>query len=270
MKPTTKARTGNAFVRADSESEPEPAPEKRTRSSGGRALRSQGGSSAPTPSGRSARAAKLQANKKLDAQAKELAEFQRQAVLSTSPGKFSPRSSRRSWNNVTVNEASSRKPTMGTRLSARLRGTSRADDDDDEWQQVPEEWLNETIGSSASNHARLTRQGKARRKSVRLPLSQNEDAVENGPHTGLSSDDGISDLTELSGDEQSEPVTQASNKLEGNESPLQGLENTLVEGTVPKEKEREEIVDIPTDGLTVDTLSHIPADFVEWEAVSPL
>ncbi|KAI0035502.1 hypothetical protein K488DRAFT_68310 [Vararia minispora EC-137] len=79
----------------------------------------------PPSGGRGARAAKLQANKKLDEQAKELAELKRQAALeqrqTTRTARVAPR------------------PTGGTRISRRLHGAEA----DAEWQEIPEEWLKE-------------------------------------------------------------------------------------------------------------------------------
>lgn len=69
------------------------------------------------------RVAKTQAKIKLDAQAKELAEFQRQiSTASKNKGK---------------GPALPPPPPKGTRLSKRLRGSM----EEDEWQPVPEEWL---------------------------------------------------------------------------------------------------------------------------------
>ncbi|KAJ8456834.1 hypothetical protein ONZ45_g18560 [Pleurotus djamor] len=126
-----------------------------------------------TPSGRGpGRAAKLQAKQKLDAQAKELAELNRQAALAT-PSKSTRRTRSNAPNTspsptkLPGRSASNARP-LGTRLSLRLRGSLN-----DEWQSVPDEWLAEP----------KSEQSKPSLK------------------TGLESDDEtVSDLTELSED----------------------------------------------------------------------
>ncbi|KAF9048495.1 hypothetical protein BJ165DRAFT_1023939 [Panaeolus papilionaceus] len=116
----------------------------------------------PTPSGRSARAAKAQANLKLNAQAKELAELNRQAALSARPRR-----------GAAPNNKSPPKP-LGTRVSARLRGTQ-----EDEWQEIPDEWLEEPMPKD-----------KGRRKAKPVKTGLEDD------------DTSISDLTELSDEEE--------------------------------------------------------------------
>ncbi|KAH9902514.1 hypothetical protein C8Q73DRAFT_633744 [Cubamyces lactineus] len=132
-----------------------------------RASRRQTRASSPAPElsspGKSTRAAKVQANKKLDMQAKELAEFQRQAAREAK-AHASPRASRRA-------PPSPAKRAVGTRVSARLRRSTRGatdedgDDDDAEWQEVPDEWLkgdeNPTPSRRSSARTRATK-GKAR------------------------------------------------------------------------------------------------------------
>ncbi|KAI0353807.1 hypothetical protein OH77DRAFT_1427123 [Trametes cingulata] len=131
-----------------------------------RTSRRQTRASSPAPElsspGKSTRAAKVQANKKLDIQAKELAEFQRQAAKLDSAkakAKASPRASRR-------NPPSPPKRATGTRTSARLRRSTRGaleeDDEDDEWQQVPDEWLQESASPNRRSSARTRSKGKAR------------------------------------------------------------------------------------------------------------
>jgi hypothetical protein len=129
-----------------------------------------------TPSSdRQSRAAKDQAKKRLDAQAKELAQLNRQAALAN-PGSRR-QASLRSATTVIL-------PVMGTRSSARLRGTQ-----DDEWQPIPQEWLKEYKPA-----------GTSRRLEVKTGLETDEDSV--------------SDLTELSDDDSepsSLPLKQGSN-----------------------------------------------------------
>ena len=272
-KATNKGSTSKVTVHEDSDSEPEITSKKRIRPSNGRALRGKRVSPPATPSSRSARAAKLQANKKLDAQAKELAEFQRQAALTANHEKPSPRSSRRAKINANPIESSSRKAVVGTRTSARLRGVPQ-DDDDDEWQQVPDEWLKETIDSPSPSRTRSSAR-KARPWQRHLPPPPSEDeedgdeVVQDGPHTGLSSDDAISELTELSDDEQSGPMVDAPVKSEAADaSPSTPPAETIVEATIPTQVPKEENVDVATDIFAIDISSNIPAGFVEWEAVS--
>ena len=119
--------------------------------------------------GKSTRAAKVQANKKLDVQAKELAEFQRQAARlasAKSRANGSPRKSRGA-------SSSPSKRAVGTRISARLRNSNRADaadDEDDEWQQVPEEWLQESASPEPrSSRARTRSKGKQKAESEGEP-----------------------------------------------------------------------------------------------------
>lgn len=134
-----------------------------------------------TASGRQGRAAKDQANIKLDAQAKELAELNRQAGLLVRKSRGAPsfdvapspahasgsRLTRASTSSAAA--AASVRP-LGTRLSARLRGSQ-----DEEWQAIPDEWLEDdnSIGK-----------GKGRR---RAPSPARSDA-----------NSSISELTELS------------------------------------------------------------------------
>lgn len=107
---------------------------------------------------KSTRAAKVKANKKLDLQAKELAEFQRQTAALQ---RASPRKSARA-------PPSPAKRALGTRVSARLRHAGKAGDDDesdDEWQQVPDEWLQESASPARRTRARVrSSRGKTRRE----------------------------------------------------------------------------------------------------------
>ncbi|KAF8207288.1 hypothetical protein K438DRAFT_432496 [Mycena galopus ATCC 62051] len=147
------------------------------------------------------RAAKAQAKLKLDQQAKELAELNRAAGIKT-PATREPRSGRTPVAPV--------RP-LGTRVSSRLRGA-----DDDEWQAIPEDWLEEE------------------RPKKKTPLKPK-------PKTGLESDDeSVSDLTELSEDEDVEEAEAAKE-----ESPA---------------AEPEEEPENRQEGQPAD-------DFVEWETI---
>lgn len=260
-KSAKKASTSKTAVQEDSDSEPEPepdpVPQKRTRTTNGRATRTQAKTAETLTTGRGTRAAKLQANKKLDAQAKELAEFQRLAAASE---KSSPRSTRNTRSNGIVQE--SKKPIRGTRASARLRGASM-DDDDDEWQQVPEEWLQETINDAPVRNGRAQRTTRSRAKPVKTPrrLPSEDDADDDAPHTGLSDDDAVSALTELS-DDQSEANVKSEEKAAD-------AQDQLIEDAQPKVGgEPEKKLEVITEGPTGHTTNHMPPGFVEWELVS--
>jgi hypothetical protein len=126
----------------------------------------------PTLSTGRGRAAKAQANIKLDAQAKELAAFQRDSTTFRASKK------------EVVSTPLPGRP-VGTRVSRRLRG-----DVEDGWQPVPEEWLSE-----AGN----TKEEDKRKKMTELK-------------TGLGSDQGsISDLTDLSSLEETVDVPTPEN-----------------------------------------------------------
>jgi len=110
---------------------------------------------------------------KLDAQARELAELNRQATFANAK----PKTGRQSTLRSQVSTIST--PRSGTRLSARLRGNK-----DEEWQPIPEGWLSDSGPSKGAGKRRAP------------------------PKTGLESDEeSTSDLTELS-DDESEVVLQ--------------------------------------------------------------
>lgn len=122
------------------------------------------------------RAAKTKANIRLDIQAKQLAATRAELMnLSKMGGKAQPPP-----------------PPLGTRLSRRLRGNL-----DDEWQQVPDEWLMDS--SNVSTPGTSKTQGRSE-------ASQGSD---------LGFDD-ESDLTELSDTEsvKSEPEAEASSEAD--------------------------------------------------------
>ncbi|KAJ3809360.1 hypothetical protein F5876DRAFT_44013 [Lentinula aff. lateritia] len=160
-------------------------------------------------SGRHGRAAKDQANLKLDAQAKELAELNRQAALlaSHSPGS---------------NRTSSARP-LGTRQSARLRGS-----DDDEWQAIPDEWLQNDEDGDVEEKGK----GKRRSPSIR----------------SISS---ISELTALSSEEDEEIPTPAE-------------ETRIKEEPVSPDKSQEN-VSMTQDFVEWETLA---VTLYEWEHIA--
>ena len=137
---------------------------KRPRLTGSTTQHSDWHATQPHHSMRRSRAAKDQAMMKLDAQARDLANLNRQAALLNQESTiFRPTSLRSQPSGYTSRP-------LGTRISARLRGSQK-----EEWQSVPKEWLNE--GKNLQG------------VKTEVELSK----------TGLESDeDAISDLTELS------------------------------------------------------------------------
>lgn len=117
-----------------------------------------------TSSGRHSRAAKDQAKRRLDAQAKELAELNREAALVSSKSRIERQTAFR----IKANEKS--RCVVGTRASSRLRGAVI-----DEWQPIPHDWLSD----------------------IRPPSSKGLERQKTGLESG---DESISDLTDLSED----------------------------------------------------------------------
>ncbi|KAK0193587.1 hypothetical protein F5146DRAFT_925694 [Armillaria mellea] len=173
------------------------------------------------PVGRRGRAAKAQANIKLDAQARELAELNRQAAARDSGLRTSSRRQ----------AAPPPKSTpRGTRNSARLRGQN-----DDEWQAVPEEWLNETVNGSRNT----------RSKSLKK--------------TGLESEgSSISDLTDLSEDESEE-------KPEDDEDSYEADEEVADEEEDEEDEVPEPQPEVPADFIEWETIC-VTLD--EWERIA--
>lgn len=174
----------------------------------------------PSPSGRHSRAAKDQAKVKLDEQARELAELNRQASMSTS--NRPTRQSSRVHATAKTTAAPPPRP-AGTRISARLRGSQQ----DEEWQPIPEEWLEESQSESSK-------------------------PIKPARKTGLESDE-ESELTELSDEggvvEEADPAP-----TKGRRKP-----NGVASKSQPEIEQEEEHEEVPTDAP--------PADFVEWETV---
>jgi len=186
------------------------------------------------------RAAKLKANKKLDAQAKALAEFRRENAIAAR----STRTTRRG--RLDNGAASSSLPPRGTRVSSRLRRGER--DPEEEWQSIPDEWLTEENSEPPPRES--TRATKFRRPSPddTDPESDLEDPKP--IKTGLESDESVSDLTDLSSDHEGDPhedsVSTEDNDGDGiryhSGAPLDGKHD-----------------DVKPDGS--------PEEFVEWEMV---
>ncbi|KAI6042453.1 hypothetical protein EDC04DRAFT_2658182 [Pisolithus marmoratus] len=180
------------------------------------------------PNSRGSRAAKARANEKLDAQAKDLAKFERH-ITSLSRTKASKA------NSLPYNQ---HRPT-GVRVSARLRGTAVIED---EWQEIPDEWLNTQIMSPIDEKS---------------PLPSTK--------TGLESDDEpVSDLTELS-DIESEPGPGASApEVDAGESVLSKEDAGMTECVGVSD-----IYDTQEEKEASPTADHSlpPGNFVEWETI---
>ncbi|KAI0648846.1 hypothetical protein C8Q79DRAFT_1064920 [Trametes meyenii] len=266
-KTPVKASTSRAIELASDDEDDEPvARSKRNRTqtqsqadsrpqANGRATRTSRRStraSSPAPElgspSKSTRAAKVQANKKLDLQAKELAEFQRQtARLASTKARTSPRKA----------PPSPSKRAVGTRVSARLRRSTRgADedegDDDDEWQQVPDEWL--------QDEAPATRRSSARIRAPPKPKpAMDEEASE---HDATPDDDdvveaGVEGYLEANGQE----VVEAAGKDGGGDDVdaeehelLQkaGLESDSVSDLTDLSEEQEDIQMAEDDGAEAE------------------
>ncbi|KAG1883514.1 hypothetical protein F4604DRAFT_296046 [Suillus subluteus] len=201
----------NKRQRVDPEPEPTPPPTTPARASR-RRNQTQAQNSSPSGS-RGTRAAKSRANQKLDAQAKDLAEFQRQMARSKS-----------------------------TNASARLRGNLA----DDEWQEVPDEWLSPSAHDGTEGEEKTPPKAKTRLK------------------TGLESDeDSVSDLTELSEDDDTdEGDTQEEADAEEDEEPNVKDEESEAD-SVPVPDKPNGKIDYEED----DELPSLPEGFIEWETI---
>lgn len=186
-----------------------------------------------------ARAAKTQANAKLDLQAKQL------AAAKAEFDSLNRRSSR----------GSTSRP-LGTRLSRRLRG----EDDDDDWQQIPPEWLEENDELPSSSPTKRSKRSVTRastrmtKKDAPLKPLTTTNRKKSEEHdmdnmTGLDSDN-ESDLTELSDSETSNREAENPEDNEVHENPPSDIYN--------REEKPENNSIWP------------PADFIEWETVSIL
>lgn len=243
---------------------------KRTQPRSKLRTRSSAPASEPSPlaNGTRARAAKVQANKKLDAQAKELAEFQRQAAAVAKLQSSSRKS----------HAPSPRKTILGTRASARLRGSDHTEDD--EWQPIPAEWLEETVNSSnESSVTRVTRRSLRSKGKARAIISESEADLSDKEAEGgnarvegsrlqtgsLSDDSDSSELTELSDIEPESPPrnieqtdpTRVRNKTQNRlANGKAGTSQSELEKSLPEE-----------ENIVVETTPVLPNDFIEWEAV---
>ncbi len=222
--------------------------------------------------GSRSRAAKVQANKKLDAQAKELAEFQRQSAAQAVVTRKQTDGGRKQVG------VSPRKTVLGTRTSARLRGSDNTEDD--EWQPIPAEWLEETVETrEAPTRGRATRsrtRGKGKAKEV-VPEVEDEDEDEQEeaqessvpPQAAAISDDDISDLTELS-DVESEVGSVVEDPPD---PPVQkrapGRPSRLSNGKAKHQPVDEQQTSTPNGVEAVaEDIPALPDGFLEWETVS--
>lgn len=180
------------------------------------------------------RAAKLKANKKLDAQAKAFAEFQRENALVTR----SARTTRRGGPDKDPGLLSSQ-PSRITRVSSRLRRAKP--DPDEEWQSIPDDWLTED--NSEPPPRTSTRATKLCNTSPELTDLESDPGDPKPIKTGLESDESVSDLTDLSSDRE-EPV---STEDDGGGGKCNG--------------------DTPTDGKQDDAQPDDNPEFIEWEMV---
>ena len=155
------------------------------------------------------RAAKLRANKKLDAQAKALAEFQRETAIATR----STRRTRQGGLDTDVVSSSSRQ-SRGTRVSTRLR-RARPDPEGD-WQSIPDEWLTED--NSEPPPRRSARAAKPSRLSSDDTDSESDLEDLKPTKTGLESNESVSDLTDLSSNHENDhgdPTSTEENDRDG-------------------------------------------------------
>ena len=290
----TKPKHKRPAILSDDESDTPPAPKKRKAVTAARSSTSRNLVASPkTPAARSSRtrrpppspedlgpitsrgprAAKMQASAKLSVQAKELAELQRQAALE------SRRSGKRVPSPSSPRRSSPRRP-VGTRMSARLWGAAQGDD---EWQEIPDEWLNERgeaeEGGGASGSERLDGEAEMAQSSdpdlrpEPEPEAADPDKDAHRAKTGLESDDDdVSELTELT--EISPPATvlvSHSNTKKARKK--SGGSRRKTSRTKRRALVVEDSVDVAQSVEDVEPEEEIqpewrpPEDFVEWETV---
>lgn len=201
----------------------------------------------------------MQASAKLSAQAKELADLQRQVALE------GRRSGRRVASPSPPRKANPRHP-LGTRMSARLRGATQ---DDDVWQEIPDDWLK---GGVKENHGELLEKGDDREAEMgvnsepdtELDLhpepEPNADTDTQLAKTGLESDDdAVSELTELS--EITPPATVVATRPKSRRSSKKSS------GTrkKPSHFKGQTLTSAPEDEIEPEW--RLPEGFIEWETV---
>jgi hypothetical protein len=161
---------------------------------------------------------------------------------------------------------------MGTRVSKRLRGAAK---EEDEWQAVPDEWLNDQWSNGNVNgkgrRGRSNGKGKAKAEEDEEDgegEEQGEREEEEGQKagkrlkTGLESDGSeISDLTELS-DLSEEKAKSHDNKKDATDD---GGDNVKQE--VKEEEQKPAAPKAPVDDRGLEEQPILPEGFVEWETV---
>ncbi|KAG6825696.1 hypothetical protein H0H92_002791 [Tricholoma furcatifolium] len=200
------------------------------------------------------RAAKSQAKAKLDAQAKELAELNRQANAQARSSSGLRTSSRVSGS---PKKGSPKKPpppprATGVRSSRRLRG----DEEEDEWQSVPEEWLNDDEESKPS-------------KGTKAKASRAKESEKTGLEDG---DSDISELTELSEDSEEEKDDEDQDGGDGEDEGEGGDEDEQQEEESHQVKEEvvQSLPETPAEPVDRQKLQEqpvLPEGFIEWETI---
>jgi hypothetical protein len=221
---------------------------------------------------RGPRAAKMQASVKLSAQAKELAELQRQAALENR------RSGRRVVSPSPPRKVSPRRP-FGTRMSARLRGVAQVDD---EWQEIPDDWLKDRNDreedDGASGSERLDAGPEVGQSNDPDPRPEPEPESLPDPETDTqrtktvleSDDDAVSELTELT--ELSLPATiVASPSKTRRASKKSGSSRRKTSRPKRRRVDESELMEQPLEEVEpeeeIEPEWRLPDDFIEWETV---
>ena len=148
---------------------------------------------------------------------------------STSTDSLQPRRSKRSAVVESLDSPARKRRMLGTRVSSRIHGK------DDEWQQIPDEWLEPSDNEESSS------KGKARATTATSSTRQ----------SSMVDEEEESDLTELS-DEESERAAEVNGQREDDEEPADHKDGDRL-------------------GLTKEKSPPPPGDdpnFIEWETVS--
>jgi hypothetical protein len=196
---------------------------------------------------------------KLDAQAKELVELNKQAA-ELARLQSGLRNSQRGQvassliaDNDVLDGSPSRKGrerererVMGTRISARLRGSARHSDDG-EWQAVPQEWLTSEEGVRMIN-------GEGKKEEA----DEDEDWLRDAAvKTGLEREGSeISDLTELS---ENNGSATGSDDEDGEEEEEEEITQEVKQEEVQSRKR--------VDDRGIEDPPALPEGFIEWETV---
>ncbi|CAL1715762.1 unnamed protein product [Somion occarium] len=276
---------------------PPPPAAKRTRTARtARITRGASSSQAQTPTTNGtprARAAKLQANKKLDAQYKELEAFQREAAAAQafqkSPTKTAPSTVSGRGRRGTAPASPSPRPILGTRASARIRGTRGRGEDDDEWQQIPEEWLAETASASVNggrvNGTRTSARAKAK-AAEKMDVDESEAEEDKAKETELFGEgDSMSELTELSDEtppgsngtpalelveetKKQQEIKKLGHRLKKGKGKGKGKPKAVAkaESTPLINGKVEELAPVPEE--PAEEVAPLPPGFIEWEAIA--